>query len=65
MVLDEPRDTDDVFHVNGFTLVIDQGLHEQTRDVTVDYKTHYLGSSFEVTSEIPVGGGACAPSCSC
>jgi Fe-S cluster assembly iron-binding protein IscA len=65
MVLDEPKETDDVFHVNGFTMVVEKKLHEQTKDVTVDYVYNALGGGFQVTSEIPVGGGSCSPSCSC
>ncbi len=67
MVLDEPKETDDVYEVNGFTMVIDKELHGTTKDVTVDYVNYGMGSGFKVTSEVPVntGGGGCSPSCSC
>jgi len=66
MVLDEPKDGDDVFKLNGFTMLIDKELHGTTKDVTVDYVVYGMGSGFRVTSEVPVGGGGgCSPSCSC
>ncbi len=66
MVLDEPKESDDVFKINSFTMLIDKELHEKTKDVTVDYVSYGMGSGFRVTSEVPVGGGGgCSPSCSC
>ena len=65
MVLDEPKQTDEVFKVNGFTLVMDKLLHEQTKDVTVDYVQHGMGSGFQISSEVSIGGSACGSSCSC
>jgi Fe-S cluster assembly iron-binding protein IscA len=64
MVLDEPKETDDVFEVNSFTMLVDKDLHKKTKDINVDYVSHGMGSGFRVLSEIPVGGG-CSPSCSC
>jgi iron-sulfur cluster assembly protein len=69
MVLDEPKQTDDVYQVNGFTLLVDKDLHTKTKDITIDYVSYGMGSGFRVASEIPVGGGGkgggCSPSCSC
>lgn len=66
MVLDEPKETDDVYEINGFTMLIDKELHTATKDVTVDYVNYGMGSGFKVTSEVPVSsGGGCSPSCSC
>lgn len=66
LVLDEPNDSDDVFKVNGFTMVVEKGLHEMTKDITVDYVNQGYGPGFRVTSEMPVGGGSnCGGSCSC
>lgn len=66
MVLDEPKETDDVFAVNSFTMLMDKDLHKMTKDVTVDYVVYGMGSGFKVTSEVPVGGsGGCSSSCSC
>jgi len=66
MVLDEPKASDEVFEVNDFTLVMDKNLHQQTKDVSVDYVLHGVQSGFQVTSEVPVAGSsACSSSCSC
>jgi len=67
MVLDEPKETDDVFNINGFTLVIDKNLHGQTRDITVDFVSYGMGSGFKLTSEVPVAGagGGCSSAGSC
>ena len=64
MVLDEPKDTDEIFKVNGFTILMEKELKEQTRDVTIDYGLYGCGSGFRLTSEIPIAGGGAA-SCSC
>jgi Fe-S cluster assembly iron-binding protein IscA len=66
MVLDEPKGTDDVYKINGFTMLVDKELHEKTKDITVDYVSYGMGSGFRVVSEIPVSAGSgCSPSCSC
>ena len=67
MVLDEPKDEDDVYKVNGFTMVIDKNLHEQAGDVSVDYVDSGMRSGFTVTSTTPMGGGGsgCGGSCHC
>lgn len=68
MVLDEPKESDEVFTVNDFTLVIDKDLHQSTKEVTVDYVLRGGNSGFQVTSEVPVNAGASAcssTSCSC
>jgi iron-sulfur cluster assembly protein len=69
MVLDEPKDADDVYHLNGFTMMIDKELHQTTKDVTIDYVVYGMGSGFRVTSEEPITGGgkssSCSSSCSC
>ena len=68
MVLDEPKEDDDVYKVNGFTMLIEKELHTQTKDVTVDYVNYGMGSGFKVTSEVPIAGagaGCGSGSCSC
>jgi Fe-S cluster assembly iron-binding protein IscA len=63
MVLDEPKETDEVFNINGFTMVMDKELIGQTKDVTIDYGMYGCGSGFRLTPEIPIAGGG--GSCSC
>lgn len=65
MVLDEPKENDDVFEINGLTMVVDKDLHAHTKEVTVDYSPYGMGAGFSVTSEVPVGGGGSCGSSSC
>lgn len=65
MVLDEPKDTDNVYQVNGFTLVVDKELMTTTQAITVDYVNYAMGSGFKLTSTVPVGGGGGCGSTSC
>jgi Fe-S cluster assembly iron-binding protein IscA len=64
MALDEPRDTDSVFNVNGFQFIIDKEFYEKAKPVTVDF----MGYGFRINSSInfsPGGGcGGCHGSCS-
>jgi Fe-S cluster assembly iron-binding protein IscA len=65
MVLDEPGEADDIFNINGFTMVVEKGLLTTTKDITVDYVSYGYGAGFRVTSEVPIGGANCGGSCSC
>jgi iron-sulfur cluster assembly protein len=66
MVLDEPTSKDEVFKINGFKMVVDADLMQQTGGIIVDYVDYGMGSGFKLTSETPVAGGrGCSPSCSC
>lgn len=60
MALDEPRDTDNVYHVNGFQFIIDKNFDEKVKPVKVDY----LGYGFRLTSNVDFGA-SCASSGSC
>lgn len=66
MVLDEPKDSDNVFQVNGFTMLVDKDLMEKTKEITVDYVNYAMGAGFKLSSALPVGGGGgCGSTCSC
>jgi iron-sulfur cluster assembly protein len=67
MVLDEPKESDEVFKINGFTMVIEKELHTMTKNVTVDYVNYGMGSGFKVSCEVPIAGGesSCGGSCKC
>ena len=65
MALDEPRDTDNVFNVNGFQFIVEKEFYEKAKPVTVDF----MGYGFRISSNInfaPAGGGCggCHGSCS-
>jgi hypothetical protein len=65
MALDEPRDTDNVFDVNGFKFLVEKEFYEKAKPVTVDF----MGYGFRISSSIQLGGGGggcggCHGSCS-
>jgi hypothetical protein len=60
LALDEPKDSDEVKDVRGFTFIMDKELYGQAKPVKVDLS--YMG--FNVTSNLVLGGGGCGSSCS-
>jgi iron-sulfur cluster assembly protein len=61
MALDEPKDNDSVFDVNGFQFIMEKEFCEKAQPVKVDF----LGYGFKIDSSIEFGAGdsACG-SCS-
>lgn len=64
MALDEPKDNDEVFNEGDFTYLVEKGLYELVKPIKVDYVDSYMGTGFEISSSLSVGGG-CGSSCSC
>lgn len=71
MVLDEPKDSDETYEVEGLTYLVDKGLAALSGDVTVDYVDNGWQQGFMVSSSRPLEGGGCpsdrgpGESCSC
>lgn len=68
MVLDEPKDSDDSFQVDGLTYLIDKDLSVQSGDVKVDFVDNGWQQGFMLSSAKPImssGGGCGSTSCSC
>jgi iron-sulfur cluster assembly protein len=61
LALDEPKDSDDVFDVNGYSIVVDKELLEEAKPLTVEFG----GAGFAVQSSLKLGGGGCGGGCSC
>jgi iron-sulfur cluster assembly protein len=61
MALDEPKENDNVFDVNGFQFIIEIEFCEKAQPVKIDFK----GYGFKIDSSIEFGAGnsACG-SCS-
>ena len=61
MALDEPKDDDKVFDVNGFQFIMQKDFYEKAQPVKVDF----LGYGFKIDSniEFSAGDSACG-SCS-
>ena len=54
MALDEPKDTDNVFNVNGFQFILDKDFLEKVKPVKVDF----MGYGFRISSSLQLGAGA-------
>ena len=65
LALDESKETDNVYDINGITYLIDKALSEQAKEVKVDFVDNNGRSGFSVSSELNLGGGSCGTSCSC
>ena len=57
MALDEPRDTDESFAVNGFTFLVNKDFLEKVKPIKVDF----TGYGFKVDCNIQFGAtGGCS-----
>jgi iron-sulfur cluster assembly protein len=56
MALDEPRENDNVYDVNGFQFIMDKDFFEKAKPVKVDF----LGYGFNISSNIQFGPTACS-----
>jgi hypothetical protein len=62
LALDEPKDCDDVYPINGFNFVIEKDLTQQIGNVQIDFMLY----GFTITSDngFPESGKDCS-GCSC
>lgn len=59
MALDEPKDTDDIYEIEGFKYVVDKEFLTKAEPIKVDFSEY----GFKVTSSIEFGPSQCG-SCS-
>jgi hypothetical protein len=59
MALDEPKDTDNVYDVNGFQFIMEKDFDEKAHPVKVDF----LGYGFQISSDMDFGADAAAGGC--
>jgi len=64
MVLDEPREDDEVVIKNGNDFVINKELLTKVEPVKVDFTETDRGSGYTITSKLN-NGEECGGSCSC
>lgn len=60
MALDEPRDTDEVYKVDGYTYVVDKDLLEKAKPIKIDFAI----TGFKLDCAIDFGTGSACGSCS-
>ena len=58
MALDEPKDTDDVFDVDGFQYLVDKEFMEQVKPIKVDFSG--LGFKLDCGYDFGAAAGGCA-----
>ncbi len=59
MALDEPQESDVTFTDQGITFAIEKQLFEDAKPIRVDFVESANGSGFQLTSNLPSGGGCC------
>ena len=71
MVLDEPKENDDKYEIDGLTYLIDKTLASTSGKITVDFVDNGWQQGFTVNSENPLAGdgascstSGCGSSCS-
>ena len=61
--LDEPKDTDHVFDIDGFHFIVDKEFMKEAEPIKVDFTG--FGFQFDCSIEFEEGCSACATSSSC
>jgi len=71
LVLDEPKENDDKYEIDGLTYLIDKDLASTSGKVTVDFVDNGWQQGFTVNAEKPLAGdgascstSGCGSSCS-
>ncbi|MBW2407373.1 MAG: hypothetical protein JRE92_04125 [Deltaproteobacteria bacterium] len=63
MALDEPKDTDDVFDINGLRFIVDKDFLREAEPIKVDFSG--FGFQFDCSLEFEEGCTACPTSRAC
>ena len=63
MVLDELKDTDDVFDIDGFQFVVDKELLKEAKPIKVDFA--HFGFQIDCAIEFEEGCSGCGTSSAC
>ena len=63
MALDELKDTDDVFNIDGFQFVVDKEFLKEAEPITVDFA--HFGFQIDCALEFEEGCSACGTSSAC
>jgi Fe-S cluster assembly iron-binding protein IscA len=56
MALDEPRDNDKVFDIDGFQFLVDKDFLEKAQPIKVDFLVH----GFKLDCGLDFGAGGCS-----
>ncbi len=64
MALDEPQENDQVFNEKGVNFIINKGLFDEAKPISVEFVQSAMGEGFKVESEFSRKQNSCG-SCSC
>lgn len=59
MALDEPKDTDNNYEIDGFKYIVDKDFMERATPIDIDFNNY----GFKITSGIDFGAGAGCSGC--
>lgn len=59
LVLDEPREEDEVFQEGGITYVIQKELYEQVKPIHLDYVQTSRGEGYRISANLDKSCGSC------
>ena len=62
MALDGPLASDETFTEKGVSFVIDKGLYEEAKPISIDFVESAMGSGFLLKSALSGRGGECCSS---
>jgi len=67
LVLDEPKDEDEKYEVDGLTYLVEKDLNAKAGTIKVDYVNNGWQQGFSLSSSEPLSqpGGMSCGSCSC
>ncbi len=67
MALDEPHDDDQIFNEKGVTFIMNKGLFNEVKPVSIDFVKSAMGAGFMIKSELvnKAGSGCGSGTCSC
>ena len=63
MALDEPKDTENVFDIDGFRFIVDKNFLREVEPIKVDFSG--FGFQFDCGIEFEEGCSACSTSSAC
>ena len=63
MALDEPKETDEVFEIDGFKYIVDKAFMEKARPIKVDFAVY--GFKLDCGIDFGSGCGSCSTEGSC
>ncbi|GFK93323.1 hypothetical protein NNJEOMEG_01155 [Fundidesulfovibrio magnetotacticus] len=61
LALDEPKPSDAVHDVEGYSFLVDKELLEQAQPISLDFQ----GQGFSIASSLVLESGGCGGGCSC